>query len=122
MPQQEVFFAQQAGDRRIEVLKTYDKVFAREVFAGMDRKAQTQLWTSLGIADNHDSGDIPQLGDPEGEEFLWEELLDAAREDGNLLSFFVVTSSAGTTSTGVYVSPDWPSAESVAKSLIPDIH
>jgi hypothetical protein len=45
-------------------------------------------------------------------------LLYAAREDGNLLSFFVVTTSTGRTSASVYVSPDWPSAEAVTKSLI----
>ena len=32
MPQQEVFFEEQAGDRLITVLKSYDRSYAREVF------------------------------------------------------------------------------------------
>ena len=32
MPQQEVFFEEQAGDRITTVLKTYDRSYAREVF------------------------------------------------------------------------------------------
>jgi len=122
MPQQEVFFTHEVGDRRVEVLKTYDQMFAREVFGRMDHEAQAQLWASIGIADNYDPGDIPPLNDPDREEFLWEELLDAAREDGNLLSFFVVTSIAGSISTSVYVSPDCPSAEAFARSLISGGH
>jgi hypothetical protein len=39
MPQQEVFFEQSVGERRIEVLKTYDPSFAREAFDCMARLA-----------------------------------------------------------------------------------
>lgn len=46
MPQQEVFFEEVTGDRRIQVLKTYDSAYAREVFDEMDDDAQTILWTS----------------------------------------------------------------------------
>jgi hypothetical protein len=48
--------------------------------------------------------------------------LDAAREDGNMLSFFVVSEATGDSSKGVYVSPDWPSAEAFAKSRVTAIH
>jgi hypothetical protein len=51
-------------------------------------------------------------------DFLWEELLEAAREDGNLLSFFVVNEAKGNVSESIYVSPDWPSAEAFAKKRI----
>src|ERR1035441_1449900 len=95
MPQQEVFFEQQTGDRRIEVLKTYDQNYAREAFGNMDETAQAHLWSSLGIDDAYDPTDVPPQHDPDSEDFLWEELLEAAREDGHLLSFFVVNETRG---------------------------
>ncbi len=36
MPQQEVFLEQITDGRRIQVLKTYDSAYAREVFDEMD--------------------------------------------------------------------------------------
>jgi Mg/Co/Ni transporter MgtE len=118
MPQQEKFFEQTAGDRRVEVLKTYDRQYAREVFGNMDESAHTYLWSSLGIDDTYDASDIPPRHNSAGEDFLWEELLEAAREDGNLLSFFVVNEAKGGGSESLYVSPDWPSAEAFAKTRI----
>ena len=118
MPQQEMFFEQVAGDRRVEVLKTYDRSLAREAFGDMDEAAQAFLWSSLGINEAYDATDVPSRDDAGGEDFLWEELLDASREDGNLLSFFVVSESIGPKSRSLYVSPDWPSAEAFAKSRI----
>jgi hypothetical protein len=102
MPQQQVFFEQKSGDRRIEVLKVYDRSYAREAFGNMDEAAQKYLWNSLGINENYDAADLPPIHDPAGEDFLWEELLDAAREDGNLLSFFVVNEAKGGTSQSLY--------------------
>jgi hypothetical protein len=122
MPKQEMFFTQQAGDLQVEVLKTYDQKFAREVFDSMDLEAQKRLWADLAIADKHEPEDMPRLDDQDGEESLWDELVDAAKEDWNSVSFFVVMSATGKTSKGVYVSPDWPSAEAVAKSLISGSH
>jgi hypothetical protein len=52
------------------------------------------------------------------EDFLWAELLEAAHEDGNTLSFFVVNEVNGTASKSLYVSPDWPSAEAFAKNCV----
>jgi hypothetical protein len=118
MPQQEKFFEQTAGDRRVEVIKTYDRQYAREAFDNMDEAAQAYLWNSLGIDDAYDSAEVPPRNDTKGEDFLWEELLEAAREDGNLLSFFVITEAIGSRSESLYVSPDWPSAEGFAKSRI----
>jgi hypothetical protein len=114
MPQQETFFERVSGDRRIEVLKTYDATYAREVFGTMDPTAQEYLWNSLRIADNYEPEDLPPLDTPECDDFLWQELLDAAREDGNLLSFFVVNQVKQTLSRSLFVSPDWPSAEAFA--------
>lgn len=35
------------GDRRVEVLKSYDQSYAREAFKNMDEEAQQHLWDSL---------------------------------------------------------------------------
>jgi len=118
MPQQEVFLEQTIGKRTVEVLKTYDRTYAREVFGKMDAAAQTFLWNSLGISENYIATDLPAEDYAEREDFLWEELLEAAREDGNLLSFFVVIETEDSSSGSLYVSPDWPSAEAFAKRRI----
>jgi hypothetical protein len=122
MPQQEVFFEQVTGNRRVQVLKTYDSAYAREVFDEMDNDAQTILWNSLDIEQTYDVGDLPSPGDPDRADFLWDELLDAAREDvrlnPSLRSFFVVNEIRSAAPQSLYVSPDWPSAESFAKNLL----
>lgn len=115
MPQQELFFEEVLADRRIEVIKTYDSRFAREAFGNMGDDAQELLWASLKIDDNYEPGDIPPVHGPASADFLWEELLEAAREDGNLLSFFVVNETKDNVSESLYISPDWPSAEAFAK-------
>jgi hypothetical protein len=120
MPTQEMFFEQQLGDRRIQVLKTYDQAYAREAFQGMDDAALQSLWNSLKPEEIYDPAGLPALNDPdgEGEAFLWDELLEQAREDGPLLSFFVVNETVNRRSESLFVSPDWPSAEAFAKGRI----
>jgi hypothetical protein len=122
MPRQEVFFEQSTGGRRVEVLKTYDQSYAREVFDDLDSEAREALATALDLKKNYEPADIP---DPEGieyDDFLWEELFEAAREDVrsdlNLYSFFVVAEDGDGKSEDLYISPDWPSAEAFAKKLI----
>ena len=111
MPEQEVFFEQTVGNSHIAVVKVYDQGYAREAFGHMDDISQAYLWRSLGIDGSYDPAEVPSLRDPTGEDFLWQELLEAAREDGNLLSFFVVTETRGMRPQPLYVSPDWLSAE-----------
>jgi hypothetical protein len=120
MPKQEVFFEQQIGERRIEVLKSYDQAYAREAFKNMDEEALQQLWTALKPEEIYDPAGLPALNDPagEGEAFLWDELLEQAREDGPLLSFFIVNEMKGRLNESLFVSPDWPSAEAFAKERI----
>jgi len=88
MPQQEMFFEQVAGDRRAEVLKTYDRGYAREAFGEMDEAAQAFLleltWKKRGLRCSRRS--VAPRRRERG--LLWEELLEAAHEDGNVLSFF----------------------------------
>lgn len=119
MPQQELFFEQQAEDRVIAVIKTYDRSYAREVFCNVDDDAMKSLAAALEIEKNHDPEDIP---DPDGqnyEDFLWEELSEASLEDVRqspvLYSFFVVTETKAGNAKDIYISADWPSAEEFAK-------
>ena len=66
MPKQEVFFGQQDGEKRVEVLKTYDQGYAREVFASMSESAQVHLWAALKLEDIYEPADLPKLEDVEG--------------------------------------------------------
>ncbi len=122
MPQQEVFFTQQAGDRRVEVLKTYDRSYAREVFSNVDDGAMKSLAAALEIEKNYEPDDIPAPDGPDFEDFLWEELSEASLEDARqsprLYSFFVVIETKADKAKEIYVSADWPSAEAIAKSLV----
>jgi hypothetical protein len=120
MPKQQVFFEQQIGDRRIEVLKSYDQSYAHEAFQNMDDEALQQLWKALKPEEIYDPAGLPTLSDVdgEGEAFLWDELLDQAREDGSLLSFFIVNETKERRTENLFVSPDWPSAEAFAKGLL----
>ena len=113
MPKQEVFFEQSAAGTRIEVLKSYDQSYAREAFSGLGEDALQRLWEALKPEEIYDLAGLPSLRDPDGEAeaFLWDELLEQAREEGSVLSFFVVNETASGRSESLYVSPDWPSAE-----------
>jgi hypothetical protein len=126
MPQQEVFFEQQAGERRVKVLKTYDRSYAREVFSGIGDDARGALAAALELEKNYEPADIPDPNGSDYDDFLWDELLEAAREDvrndPNLYSFFVVSEATLAQPQDVYISPDWPSAEAYAKKLIVAIH
>lgn len=124
MPVQETFFSQKVGDRKVEVIKTYDLSFAREAFDDMDDAGLKHLWATLEPEKLYDAEDLPVLDAPDGEAeaFLWDEMCEQAREDvrqdPNLRSFFVVTEFDGKQMNNLYVSPDWPSAESYAKNFI----
>jgi hypothetical protein len=75
----------------------------------MDEKARIALYRSL---------DVEEHFDPADQDALWSELTQAAREDGNILSFFVVNESSGKSQVARYVSPDYSSVEAFAESLI----
>jgi hypothetical protein len=119
MPQQELFFEQQAGDRLVAVVKTYDRSYAREVFGKVNDEAKKSLAAALEIAENHDPEDIPDHNGPDYEDFLWEQLSEASLEDvrqsPRLYSFFVVTETRASKAEDIYISADWPSAEEFAK-------
>jgi hypothetical protein len=120
MPKQETFFEQENGETKIEVLKTYDRGYAREAFRNMDDDAMKHLWSVLEVEKTYDAAELPPLGQPDGqgEEFLWDELLDSAHEHGNEVSFFIVNEIHGRRSESLWVSPDWPSAERFAKGRL----
>lgn len=124
MPQQEVFFEEQAGDRFIAVLKTYDRSYAREVFGNVDEAAIKSLAAALEIVKNYEPQDIPTTDGPDYEDFLWEELSEASLEDvrqsPRLYSFFVVTETKAGKAKDLYISADWPSAEEFASRRLAD--
>ena len=88
----------------------------------------SEIWTKshgrtsgnhFGIDEAYEPVDVPHIHTGDGEDFLWDELLEAAREDGSLLSFFVVNESRnGTVTESLYVAPDWPNAEEFAKTRL----
>jgi hypothetical protein len=110
MQEQEVFMDQTIGERRVQVLKSYDAAFAREAFDAMDEGALEFLSLRLDVED------LPSPSSPDFADTIWQELEDGAREDWNRFSYFVVTESTGKGVTPVFVSADWPSAESFAKT------
>lgn len=115
---QEVFFETEQNGHRIEVVKTYDAAFAREAFVEMDDAALDFLAEALKLAGSYDLLDIPKKTSSQFADFLWDELQDSAREDGNVCSFFVVQEIRSGRSQNLYVAPDWPSAEAFAKGRI----
>jgi hypothetical protein len=120
MPKQEVFFDELVSEVRIEVLKSYDQQYAHEAFNDMDEEALKTLWEALKPEEIYDPAGLPSLENRDGDEqaFLWDELLEQAREDGNTLSFFIVSETLAGQSCSLYVSPDWPSAEAFAKKRV----
>lgn len=122
MPRQEMFFEQTTGGRRVEVLKTYDQSYAREVFKGISEEARQALAAALELEKNFEPADIPDPYGSDYDDFLWDELLEAAREDvrsgPNLYSFFVVAETKAGKAADLYISPDWPSAEVYAKGRL----
>jgi hypothetical protein len=122
MPRQELFFEERIGNKRIEVVKTYDRSYAREVFDSLSNDARAMLALALDVKGNYEPGDIPDSEGSDYDDFLWQEMCDEAREDvrqdPNLYSFFVVSESESEKADDLYVSPDWPSAENFAKKRL----
>lgn len=85
----------------------------------MAAAARRLLDDSLSPKENFDATDIPPVDSLDGEEFIWEQLLDGANEDGQLKSFFVVTLNSNKVREKLlFVSGDWPTAELFAKKII----
>ncbi|HEX4028938.1 MAG TPA: hypothetical protein VHX20_01165 [Terracidiphilus sp.] len=122
MPQQETFLIEEANDVVVEVLKTYDPAYAREVFDNVDDEAQKCLAAALEIEKNYAPEDVPNPNGPDYAEFLREELSEASLEDvrqsPKVYSFFVVTETKAGKPKDVYVSADWPSAQEFAKKRL----
>jgi hypothetical protein len=122
MPRQETFLHESADGVTVDVLKIYDRQYAREVFEKLSDEAMDTLAAALEIKETYDPEDIPSAGSAEYEDFLWEELCESAREDVRqspiLDSFFVVSETKDGKGEDLYVSPDWPSAEGYALKRI----
>lgn len=122
MPKQETFLQEAANGVEVEVLKTYDKSYAQEVFRGMSPEALGALAATLSLEEKYEATDIPAPDASDYEDFLWDEICEGAIEDvrqsPTLSSFFVVVESKDGKSEELYVSPDWPSAEAFARNRI----
>jgi len=119
MPQQELFFQQELNGQSVEVIKTYDQQFAKEAFKNMDEFALEHLWMSMKPEGIYEIEGLPKADQVEERSaFLWDELVEQAREDGRLFSFFIVTSRKGRHTENLYIGPDWPSAESFAQNYM----
>jgi hypothetical protein len=122
MPSQEIFLKESVGRLTVEVIKTYDPVYAREVFERMEPDAMEALAVALELSKKFEPEDIPSRDTSEYEDFLWEQLsedsLEDVREYPQKYSFFVVSASHNGKSQDRYVSSDWPSAEGYARSVL----
>jgi hypothetical protein len=117
MPRQETFLTVKDGDESVEVLKTYDETYAREAFSTMDDAALAHLAASLKPESIYEEGGIPKPGDDGYEDFIWDVMVDDAREDWKTFSYFVVTRSDGRKTEVLFVSGDWPTAEAYVKMM-----
>ncbi len=115
--QQESLFEQVVGLTRIEVLKSYDRAFARDAFGQMDESALAFLIRSLDPNGDDLTLEI-QTDGTDVADLVWEEMEQSAREDWNAFSYFVVLERTSGKLKALYVSPDWPSAESFAKQRL----
>jgi hypothetical protein len=59
MPKQETFLHEDANGVAVEVLKTYDRSYAREVFDSAGEEALKALAAALDIESNYEDADIP---------------------------------------------------------------
>lgn len=122
MPKQETFLVEEVNDIVVEVFKTYDTAYAREVFENVDDEARKSLAAALEIEKNFATEEIPDPAGQDYEDFLWDELSEASLEDVRQspkeYSFFIVTETIAGKSADVYISADWPSAEAFAKKQI----
>ena len=117
MPRQETFLTVNTGDATVQVLKTYDETFAREAFRNMDDDALAHLAASLKPESIYEEKDIPKPGDKGYEEFIWDVMVDDAREDWKTFSYFVVTKSKDRRTEELFVSGYWPTAEAYVKLM-----
>lgn len=117
MPQQEKFMAIRKGDATIEVLKVHDEKYARAAFQKMDDDALAQLAESLNLESLFEPDEIPAPTDEGYSDFIWDVVVDEAREDWNTFSYFVVTKFLGPSREDLFVSPDWPTAETFVKRM-----
>ena len=124
MPRQETFLREAANGVEVEVLKTYDKSYAQEVFRGMSTEALEALAATLNLEGKYEVTDIPAPDATDYADFIWDDICEGAIEDvrqsPTLSSFFVVVETNAGKAEELYVSPDWPSAEVFARNLIED--
>jgi hypothetical protein len=87
-----------------DVIRTRDHLLVYGTFTWMNREARAFLWNWLDFRNQYDPSEIPDRTTSTGVDFLWHELLRAARiADG---SFFVVNEQQRGEVDQVFVSAD----------------
>ena len=114
MPAQELFMDAVIDGRKVQVVKTFDRLYAQEAFGEMSDEAKAFLWRSLKPEDIYDPAGLPTEPGIEYDTFLLDELLDQGREEWNSFSYFVVLDERSGRQEPTFVSPDWPTAEAFA--------
>jgi hypothetical protein len=95
-----------------EVICTRNYLLAHRTFASMTQEARVFLWTWLDPGNKYEAAEMPDPATATGEQFLWHELLRAAREaDG---SFFIVNEFQRGEMDQVFISPDLVGAQCYA--------
>ena len=126
MPEQETFLKEHAGSSTIEVIKTFDPSYAREVFRTMDEEAKAALAEVLRLNNKYLPADIPGIHEAAFDDFLWDELSESSLEDvreyPRKYSFFIVRVSEAGKAEDRFVSADWPSAEAFARGCLAGSH
>jgi hypothetical protein len=111
MPSQELYLEKKAGLDTFQVLKSYDTAFAKEAFAAMNEGAIQHLSTSLSISEEYPADEMPTS--PDGlADLVWEAMYDSSNEFLKTKSYFIVKRTSANREEFLYVSGDWPSAES----------
>lgn len=116
MRSQATFLSRKLGASRVRVLKTYDVGFGREAFDEMDEAALAHLADALTADEVFDPEEVPE-SPSEFADFLWGQVVESARERDEISSFFVVTRVSSRGKSLLYVSGDWPSAESYVRQI-----
>src|SRR5438270_13067726 len=87
-----------------EVVRTRDYLLVDRTFVSMTPEARAFLWNWLNPGNKYEPGETPDPATATGEQFLWHELLRAAREAEGL--FFIVNEIRGGEVEQVFISPD----------------
>ena len=83
----------------------------------MDDSALAHLASSVTLESLYEPSEIQKSTDEGYDDFIWDVMVDEAREGWKTFSYFIVTKSRGRRTEELFVSGDCPAAEVYFKSL-----